>query len=768
MTYPKICPGCEQPFESDNYNQRRCTPRCGTQRTSEDSNAARTAKQDAALADFIAVDGEGVDVERWGLQWVEGDDGWMEEREVKVKDHHYVLFSVGDQSLHRDGAQLEFPEIMEFLYAQFTANPEATFVGFFLGYDFAQWLRTIPDTKAWRLLHKKGIASRSHSNPDVPIPWPVTWAGWDFDILGTKRFKLRPHVPYAQREIKVVHHRDGTFTERRVHPHKWMYICDTGSYFQTSLMKAIDPKDWNIPIVTEEEFRILQEGKDNRDGAEFNAEMIRYNILENDVLPRLMSQIDQGLRADGIRLGRHKWFGPGQAAQAWLGIAGCPTGEEVRDAVPEHIRTAARESYYGGWFEIFCHGMVPGETHAYDINSAYPHIIRNLPCLLHGVWKEHSGRDSPIRSESGHLILVRCSVTGRDERIGCMPHRRPDGTILRPLRTGGWYWAQELEAVRNAGLVSRITVKESFEYIPCACPPPLRSIEDLYQGRLEVGKNTPYGKAKKVVYNSAYGKMAQSIGAPKYSNPLYASLITAGCRTMILDAIATHPDKSAAVAMVATDSVTFLTPHPTINLHDTELGAWDHTVHTNLSLMMPGLYWDDSSRATIREGKAPKVKSRGVPAKDLATIIDRIDQQWEDLRVASTVGMGPERILDSEETQWPTIDINIRFAMVSAKLAAAQNRWYDCGRVLHDSIRTINADPRNKRATFAYTRTLRPNATLLISDPYGKIDDEPWTTPYDKGFGEEPIMIDWRDRELEELLTPDGFAIDGLRGVIPG
>jgi hypothetical protein len=744
-----------------------CRKDCG--RTS--SHAARTARTADAIADFVAVDGEGVDVERWQVQWIETEDGFMEEQEVKVEDHYYVLLSVGAKSLHHNGDQLQFAEVMEFLYGQFVEQPDATFVGYYLGYDFAQWLRTIPDTKAWRLLHSKGIASRSHSNPDVPIPWPVTYSGWDFDILGTKRFKLRPHVRYEDRILKTVVHRDGTMTERRIHPHKWMYICDSGSYFQTSLMKAIDPKDWNTPIVTDTEFSILQEGKDRRDIAQLDEDMIRYNLLENDVLPRLMSQIDQGLRADGIRLSRHKWFGPGQAAQAWLGLAGCPTGDEVREAVPEEIRIAARESYYGGWFEIFLHGLIPGQTHAYDINSAYPHIIRNLPCLLHGVWKTsrtYQGRT--LDTESGYVrryILVRAIVRGRDPRIGAMPHRRPDGTILRPSQTGGWYWAHELEAAQSAGLISAVKVFKTYEYHPCACPPPLRSIEDLYQGRLEVGKNTPYGKAKKVVYNSAYGKMAQSIGQPKYSNPLYASLITAGCRTMILQAIASHPHKSAAVAMVATDSITFLTEHPTINLHDTELGAWDHTVHHNLSLMMPGLYWDDTSRATIREGKAPKVKSRGVPAKDLANIIDDIDQQWVSLREEYAAGMNDVRIVDPDEIQWPTKDIHLKFAMVSAKLAAAQNRWQDCGRVLHDSVRTINADPRNKRATFYYDRSLRSGSTLLVSDPYQRIDKEPWTTPYDKGFGEQPIMVDWKEREIEELLTPDGFAIDGIRGVIP-
>jgi hypothetical protein len=107
--------------------------------------------------------------------------------------------------------------------------------------------------------------------------------------------------------------------------------------------------------------------------------------------------------------------------------------------------------------------------------------------------------------------------------------------------------------------------------IPCDHEPPLRHLEGLYQPRFGIGKDTPEGKAFKLVYNSVYGKFAQSVGEPVYGNPAYASLITRGCRTRILDAIATHPRRSAAVAMMATGGVYFLTPHPQI---DARRAAW--------------------------------------------------------------------------------------------------------------------------------------------------------------------------------------------------
>src|SRR6185437_2316699 len=155
-----------------------------------------------------------------------------------------------------------------------------------------------------------------------------------------------------------------------------------------------------------------------------------------------------------------QWFGPGQAAQAWLSQVQAPTGESVRTQAsgygkdPVHrsgehgnvqsgsqedgttLLDAARSSYYGGWFEIFAHGHIPEITWEYDINSAYPHIISQLPCILHGRWRH--GRDINTRPHGGRSYqLCYATVVGSHPRIGAMLHRTEDHTIRRPLRTKG-------------------------------------------------------------------------------------------------------------------------------------------------------------------------------------------------------------------------------------------------------------------------------------------------------------------------------------------
>lgn len=730
------CAGCgsEFPFDPSRPNKRRCRPNCGRSRQSHDG--ARARRNELHELEFIGVDGEGVNCDEFVEVWDDEEDNLVVKR---VKGHKYVLFSVGDQSLHADGEQLHHQEIFEFLWEQYEAHPNAVFVGFFLGYDFTHWLRTISEDRAWKLLHKDGIASRMPRNPDAKFPYPVRVGAWEFDILGMKRFKLRPYVKREDVPTRIVTHQDGTQEEVPI-PRPWMFINDTGAFFQTSFLNAINPKKWRTPIVSPEEYAIIEEGKKERATAQFDADMIRYNVLENEVLARLMSTLNEGFVEEGIRLRRDQWFGPGQAAQKWLALAGCPPGELIRETVPGWARDAARESYFGGWFEIMMHGHIAGETYGYDINSAYPFAISQLPCLLHGKWTRGTGK--PGRLTPGSLRLVLADVVGRNRFIGAMPHRRPDGTILRPRKTGGWYWWHELQAAKRAKLVSKITVERWVEYRPCDCRPPLASIADLYLKRLEVDKNSPHGMAIKLIINSAYGKLAQSIGMPKFTNAIYASLITARCRTMILDAIATHPVGAEHVAMVATDSVTFLSPHPTIDIDAGRLGAWDDGKHQNLTLMMPGLYWDDSSRASIQAGEQVKVKSRGVPGKDLAKVIDRLDRQWSWFLRPQTEGREP-----------PTVDIPITFGMISPKMAVMRDRWDLCGKVIFDGYRTISGSPTLKRS--GWYRDTQGERTILRSNNYEVVPGEPRSTPYEKAFGED-LRQDMDARKETELLTPDG------------
>lgn len=669
------CDVCGRPFNAAPRQKRH--EKCARRRASK--NRVRTVNRTAHDLTFIGVDGEGVN----------RDDG----------THDYVLLSVGDINYYRsDGERLHWREIFTFLYQQFQKYPHAVFVGYFLGYDFAQWVRTMPENRGRMLYDKKEIAKRKRTNSGGNrVPFPVYIDEWECDVLPGRRFRLRPSAP----------------------GNSWMYICDVGPFFQRSFITAINPKDWPFPIVSDDDYRLISEGKERRAVAQLDDAMKLYNIAENRALSRLMSVMNEGFVKADIRLNKDQWFGPGQAAQAWMSLIGCPTGEEIREAVPQWALDAARSAYYGGWFEIFCHGHIPGTSFENDEISSYPYTIASLPCLLHGQWEQGDGAGIPVQ---GTLRLVRAEVWGDDPHVGTMLHRTPRGTICRPHHTAGWYWWHELEAAYDAGLITTMRIEEWIHYTPCECPPPLGPIRELFEQRTQVGKNTPHGKALKLVYNSVYGKTAQSIGNPRYSNAIWASLITAGTRTRILNAIATHPTRTEDLLMVATDGVYFRTPHPNLTFSDNQLGMWEEQRKENLTLFMPGMYWDDKTRDRLKDGEAPVLKSRGVSAKALGGKISDIDGMFNDIHVTNT---------------WPVADLDINVQIISPSQAIQRGDWTLAGHVIQNTldnplIRTISASPHTKRWPEPYVNDGIIRTVPYEHAPFGPLE----TTPYDGTFGE--------------------------------
>ena len=55
------------------------------------------------------------------------------------------------------------------------------------------------------------------------------------------------------------------------------------------------------------------------------------------------------------------------------------------DSIPYEIQEMAFRSYYGGRFEILKRGFI-GNAYLYDINSAYPYAITQIPDLTKGKW----------------------------------------------------------------------------------------------------------------------------------------------------------------------------------------------------------------------------------------------------------------------------------------------------------------------------------------------------------------------------------------------
>jgi hypothetical protein len=669
------------------------------------------------------------------------------------------MLSVGEETLWKDGEELDHTDIFPFLYHEFLKHPDATYVGFALRYDFTMWFKSLPYESAYLLLDKSGIALRkltAWAKKGNPIPKPVVVGDWEIDILGMKRFKIRPHLSASERKRRK---------KEKIKADPWMFVNDAFAFWQKSFAVSVDPKAWtngDAPC-TQEEFEKITTGKGKRDqiivqsgDVSYRAEMQEYNQLENVILGRAMRILNHGFVDEGIILHRDQYYGPGQAAQkkldnvfdkdSWI------RHKNLEELISTEILQAFRDSYYGGRFEAFYYGTLPGYTYEYDIRSAYPDAMRSLPCLCSpdgwtcGSWEDDA---VPVASD---ILLVYGKFRGRDPNCGGLPYRigpgHWQGRVINPMLTAGWYLSTEIDAAVAAELI------DSDEWVvekwiafkqTCTHTEPLAFLADMYLNRGKVGKNTPHGIAIKLTLNSMYGKFAQTVGSPKYGNPIYASMITSHCRTAMLKAIATHPVGTDDLVMIATDGIYFRTPHPLLNDMSTvdKLGGWEAGIKENLTVMKPGIYWDDVSR-----NQPPgqfKLKSRGIPARALHAKIGEIDTAFT-------------AVYEDITAPLPEFAVTIPFGFTSPALALARGKWETCGDV-HVNVTMIEKvsyvpKRRNLYADGPYLRTMIP----------GPVRREVFSKPYEKDFG---FDLSFEERRDQEPLTPDGtigqlyrFALD--------
>ena len=665
--------------------------------------ARKRATRAATLPEFIGVDSEGTG---------------------RNKHHRAVLLGVGDQHyIAKDLKRgLQWEEVFEYLYSQYEAHPKAAFIGFYLGYDFNQWLQSLPQQAAYMLLTPQGKRLRRKTEDRRMHYHPVRCNGWEFDMMGGKRLSIRPRVcTCTENKIKCDHEQKG-----------WMHICDAGSYFQMPFLDVLDPLKWSQDphgaICTQAEYDKVTIGKNKRANARLDKKMIEYNALENILLARVMTRLAGAFNEIGIRLSKDEWYGPGATAGKWLTQNGGLKKSKLDGLVPEWFMDICRKSYFGGWFEIFSHGILYGKSYNYDINNAYPYATSKLPHLCESC-RYTRGNGEP--SHSGNYMLLYVTVHAKSQRIGPVPYRDKNGNILRPAISKGWYWASELDAARRGGLVKKTYVHEWIEFIPCNHVGPFGKVRGLYNLRLEKGKDSALGMGIKLNNNSLYGKFAQSVGSAPFNNWLYASWITSHCRVQILNAIASHPGGPESVLMVATDGICFDSPHPGLPISK-NLGEWASTEYTDLCLFKPGVYWH-------KEGKerALNVKSRGIPKVEFADAVYMVEFQFEQMQrigqapgsvLASTVIDGMVKEYGIEPTAihgvkgWPYFRVPIKFRIKTCKQALNERNWGSAGRVLEETELGQDSDPQSKRRRPRYNEDKKRIDTIIHDLPIEDIE----------------------------------------------
>jgi len=205
------------------------------------------------------------------------------------------------------------------------------------------------------------------------------------------------------------------------------------------------------------------------------------------------------------------------------------------DKIPINILDIAFETYFGGRFELLKRGYFE-KLYLYDINSAYPDVIRDLPSLKYGTWNKVN---KPNKNECLGFYKVFLDI--KESYISAFPILYKNGSVIYPNGVySGWITWYELD------LLSKWVVDfvYGYEFVPGEAEyfPFRKAIDYLYKVKTENKNkdNVLYWFYKKVL-NALYGcfiERHRKVDGLIYSgvlfNSVYASIITAKTRWRLL------------------------------------------------------------------------------------------------------------------------------------------------------------------------------------------------------------------------------------------
>lgn len=480
----------------------------------------------------------------------------------------YVLLSNSNGESITSLRYLGTERIFEFLLDR--VRPDTVNVIYGAGYDWNMWLRDVP-RETLETLYQTGECN-----------WRGYWIKW--------------------RPGKTFH--IGVKGDRK----RTALFYDVVSFFQRPFIQACD--EYLGDAFKHRDMIVKNKALRSTFTADDIEEVSRYCDAELENLVALMNELRTRLWNAGLKVSR--WDGPGAIAVAMF------TDHAVKDSLQRTARPmseAVRCAYFGGRFEVVKTGYVKRAVYEYDINSAYPWALQDVPCMAGGTWRNVMG------DEPGHdFALYHVTFTGDPDKSHMpypLPHRFTSGSVTYPSVVTGWYWGPEIAVARRycERYGGALTVHETRVFEPASDGKPFRFIRSLYAQRRALKDNGDGAHVGiKLGLNSMYGKLAQQVGwretrdatiLPPYHQLEWAGYVTSRCRAAVLSAVM---DDLSCVIAFETDAM-FTTKK--LNVPEGKnLGDWEYTQFSDMIYLQSGTYF-----ATMGAGKdkGKRVeKTRGV------------------------------------------------------------------------------------------------------------------------------------------------------------
>ena len=430
-------------------------------------------------------------------------------------------------------------------------------------YDFTLWLKDLSFEQIDLLLHKKG------------------------EVLIDNHF----YVMMIPRKMLIIRE----FGKRSI------YICDVFGFTNTSFVSSI--KSLGVKISKDELERLTVE-KNNRGvfTKEITDEVIKYNKLELVYL----SEMTENLKKELYNLGWYvkHFYGVGSVGNFLLAKhelhkqSHYLTEEGLTREQINSLEYALESSYYGGYIYPFAIGTYKGHVYHYDIKSAYPSVMVQLPAMEGGRWEY---KEDISYEELRNISILSVVEIEYHQEKAYFPTRFKNGNVMYVKNGEGWYNVQMVLAAYE-GLTGDefIRIKRVWEFIPVSNEKPFSFVSEIYAEKNKTDKRVDPVRyfLLKVGMNNLYGKEIQVLGGdrdkvPAFYNVVYASAITAGTRAKLMRAINTIGVENVLLTM--TDSIFCTKPLPASflgsNLGDFGDESEDEGEITEFTCVQTGLYF---------------------------------------------------------------------------------------------------------------------------------------------------------------------------------
>ena len=432
-------------------------------------------------------------------------------------------------------------QALEFLENLAATYPGALFVSFGFGYDINKILKDLRPAQLKHLRKKEYLLSGD---------WRIWW---------------RPGKYFG-----VGHYHD-------------MTIWDLRSFFRGSFVNAC------IQVLGDEVPEIITSGKASR--ANFKLKDLekikKYNQAELDLMVILTETIRHKLADLGILLNR--FDGSGAIASA---ILKAHNVKEHMPALDPEIERLAGAAFIGGRIECLQYGHSAKGGWQYDMRSAYPWAMSQVPSL-NGTWTKYKGDPGQYPYA---LYLIEWQKFTSPAIPAPLPYRTKNGSIVYPAQGKALIWSPEVELIRGINKKElKYKILETWVFTPVNPDiRPFNFLETLFAKRIYLSESGDNGAANilKLGMNSIWGKTAQRVGWSEQNLPTYHNLVVAGLTTSIVRAAvykAAQVDPDAVIAIETDALITRRRIKSQDLILGNELGQWVETRLKSLTYCNSGL-----------------------------------------------------------------------------------------------------------------------------------------------------------------------------------